>query len=73
MKTIFALGLGALAMYFLDREQGPRRRALARERLVDLRNRAKGLAAEAQRTVQKTELEPDQPSDTPQSAHHLGR
>ncbi len=55
------LALGALAMFILDPQQGRRRRALARDKMVrakhevsdfvagttqDLRNRAYGLAAE---------------------------
>jgi hypothetical protein len=73
MRTFLLLGLGAAAMYLLDPEQGRRRRALARDKLVkarrvirerseskarDLRNRAQGLAHEMK---------------TPEGAHHLGR
>jgi len=62
-----AFAAGALTMYFLDPEQGRRRRALVRDQLVhyrtvarreavghakDLRNRAQGVAAEAQSAVE---------------------
>ena len=33
MKTLLALGAGALAMYLMDREQGAQRRAQLREKL----------------------------------------
>jgi len=74
-------------MYLLDPQQGRRRRALLQDQIVhakrlvrertegkvrDLSNRAYGVAAEARRAV-ATELEPDQPSDTPAGAQHLGR
>lgn len=77
MRPLFWLGLGAAAMYYLDPDQGRRRRALARDQLTharrvirertskkarDLRNRAQGLAAEARSAV-----------ETPQGAQHLGR
>ena len=71
MKTFVTLGLGALAMYFLDPQHGRNRRALVRERIADLRNRY-GSIAETHGAV-NTELEPDRPTDTPQGAHHLGR
>ena len=86
MRTLITFGLGALTMYLLDPQQGRRRRALLgnqvthARRLIheraqgtarDLSNRA-GVAAEARSTV-RNQLEPDKPTDTPQSAHHLGR
>ena len=61
MSRLLAFGLGAVAMYYLDPEQGRRRRALVRDQLVhlrvraskeavghakDLRNRAQGVVAE---------------------------
>jgi hypothetical protein len=61
-SAIVAAGAGALVMYLFDREQGPRRIALARDRigrlarssratadagLRDLANRAKGMVAKA--------------------------
>jgi len=67
MRTIWALGIGALAMYYLDPENGARRRALVRDKLVhfktvarrevqghakDVMNRAEGVVAEAQGTLQ---------------------
>jgi hypothetical protein len=87
MRTLVTLGLGALAMYLFDPQQGRRRRALLRDQMVharrvvrerargatrDLSNRAYGAAMEARRAV-RTELEPDRPSETPQGAQHLGR
>jgi hypothetical protein len=83
MRTLIAFGLGALTMYLLDPEQGRRRRALLRDRVArtrrvvrerakDLSNRAYGVAAEARRAV-GTPLEPGKPTETPESAQHLGR
>jgi len=87
MRTLVAFGLGALTMYLLDPVQGRRRRALMRDQYThakrvvreraggtarDLSNRAQGVAAQASRAV-RTELEPDQPSETPEGAQHLGR
>lgn len=87
MSRLIAFGLGALAMYYLDPQQGRRRRALVREQLVhyrhaaleavsdrarDLGDRAYGLAAEARGTVRDS-LERQEPSGVPESAHHLGR
>ena len=76
MKTLMTLGLGALAMYLLDPQQGRRRRALLREQVRDLSNRAYGKVTEA-RGAGKSTLESDRPdmrpTDTPQSAQHLGR
>jgi hypothetical protein len=61
MKTLIAFGLGALAMYYFDPQQGRTRRALARDKLThaetlarrealgkakDLKNRAQGAVAE---------------------------
>jgi hypothetical protein len=63
-----ALGLGALAMYYLDPVSGNRRRALLRDKLVhyrkearvyaggtyqDLRNRAHGVVAEARSAIER--------------------
>jgi hypothetical protein len=65
---IAALGIGALAMYYLDPVSGNRRRALLRDQLVhyrkeareyaggtykDLRNRAHGVVAEARSAVER--------------------
>jgi hypothetical protein len=69
MKTLITFGLGALAMYLLDREQGPRRRALLREQWTRLAQRGPG----AQRGPEATPLEADKPVDTPPGAYHLGR
>jgi hypothetical protein len=68
MRTLVTLGLGALAMYLLDPQQGRRRRALLRDQVTHAR-RAGG---ERARPI-KSELEPDAPSETPQGAQHLGR
>ena len=70
MRTLVAFGLGALTMYLLDPVQGRRRRALMRDQYTHakrvVRERAGGRAV-------RTELEPDQPSETPEGAQHLGR
>lgn len=68
MRTLLTLGLGALAMYLLDPEQGRRRRGLLREQWEQ--GRKKTLP---QQTSPGAALEPDKPSETPPSAHHLGR
>ena len=69
MRTLVTLGLGALAMYFLDPEKGRRRRALIRDQLVQ---RGYGATTGARRAI-RTEPEGGQASETPQSAQHLGR
>lgn len=61
IRILGALGIGALAMYFFDPENGRRRRALVRDKAThygneaqryadatynDLRNRAQGVVAE---------------------------
>jgi hypothetical protein len=70
MRTLITFGLGALTMYLLDPQQGRTRRALMRDQLTQakrlVRKRAEGGMID-------TELERDEPLDTPQSAHHLGR
>jgi len=63
---IAALGIGAIAMYYLDPLSGKRRRALLRDQVTharhriggyaegrakDLRNRARGLVARGRRKV----------------------
>jgi hypothetical protein len=63
---IAALGIGAIAMYYLDPISGKRRRALLRDQVVhakhrvgdyaegktkDLRNRAQGLVARSKRKL----------------------
>lgn len=67
-------GLGALTMYLMDPDRGRRRRALARGRLLrathevreevtgrmhDLRNRARGLVAEARADLEQADV-PDE-------------
>lgn len=39
MKTLLTLGAGALAMYLMDREKGPQRRAQLLEKLIYLGSR----------------------------------
>jgi hypothetical protein len=66
LAAAIGAGVGALAMFVLDPDNGRRRRALARDKLThygneardavegtarDLRNRAQGLAAEARGAV----------------------
>jgi hypothetical protein len=68
IRILGALGIGALAMYFFDPENGRRRRALARDKAVhygneahryadatykDVRNRAQGMVAETRGFVEK--------------------
>ena len=68
IRILGALGIGALAMYFFDPENGRRRRALMRDKAVhygneaqkyadstynDLRNRAQGVVAETRGYVEK--------------------
>jgi hypothetical protein len=69
MRTLVTLGLGALAMYFLDPEKGRRRRALIRDQLVQ---RGYGATTGARRAI-RSEPEAGQASETPQGAQHLGR
>jgi hypothetical protein len=87
MKTLITFGLGALAMYLLDPEQGRRRRALMRDqwthakRVVreraagtvrDLSNRAYGAGMEARRAV-SSGVERDPSREAPAGSQHLGR
>lgn len=68
IRILGALGIGALAMYFFDPENGRRRRALARDKAThygneahryadatykDLRNRAQGVVAETRGFVEQ--------------------
>lgn len=68
IRILGALGIGALAMYFFDPEQGRRRRALLRDKAMhynkeareyaeatykDLRNRAEGVVAETRGLVER--------------------
>ena len=67
MRTLVTLGLGALAMYFLDPEKGRRRRALIRDQLVQ---RGYGATTGARSAIR---TEPESAQETPQAAQHLGR
>jgi hypothetical protein len=73
MRTLFWLGLGAAAMYLLDPEQGRRRRALARDKMIKarrvVRERASGTARHLGNRAQGLAHE----IETPEGAHHLGR
>lgn len=60
MRTLFWLGLGAAAMYYLDPEQGRRRRALARGQVTKARQAIRSRAGPGV-------------SQAPEGAHHLGR
>ena len=62
MRTLFWLGLGAAAMYLMDPEQGRRRRALARDKLLEARRAIRARAEGKTRQIQ-----------APESAHQLGR
>ena len=68
MRTFVVFGLGALTMYLLDPVQGRRRRALMRDQYTH----AKRIVRKRAPAV-RTQLEPDQPSETPEGAQHLGR
>lgn len=62
MKTLLLLGAGALAMYLMDREHGPQRRAQLREQLERakrrLSERAHGGTARAERDEQASQIYP---------------
>jgi hypothetical protein len=79
MNPLLLLGLGAAAMYYLDPEQGPRRRAQAREQLNKagsiLRERAYGAARQPREPGYPfpPEEEAAEPPRTPEGAGHLGR
>jgi hypothetical protein len=62
VKTLMWLGLGAAAMYYLDPEQGRRRRAQAREQV-----------SRARRTIRERAQGLPRGQSVPESAHHLGR
>jgi hypothetical protein len=66
MKTLLTLGLGALAMYLLDPDQGRRRRA-------QLRGQWDAQLRGQREQGRKKMLQPEKPVETPPSAHHLGR
>ncbi len=52
MKLLYAFGLGALAMYYFDPQQGRMRREQARARLQGFRSRAESVVAEAQGVIE---------------------
>src|SRR5918992_2912051 len=74
LGVVGAFGLGVALMYFLDPGRGARRRALVRDKIVhalrktedaaettgrDLRNRAKGLAAEIRNRFEPEDVDDD--------------
>lgn len=77
MKAIVALGLGALAMYLFDPQQGRQRRI----RLRDQMTHAKRVASErvqaqlerARSNERPSERPHERATDAPQGAQHLGR
>ena len=80
MNPLLLLGLGAAAMYYLDPEQGARRRAQAREQLFKardtVRERASGMTAgkKAEPGAGDPFAQPNEPpSQSPEGSHHLGR
>lgn len=76
MKAIVALGLGALAMYLLDPQQGRQRRARLRDQVTHAkrvaRERVQGQLARAGSNERPNEW-PHERLETPQGAQHLGR
>lgn len=83
-----AFGLGALTMYIFDPQQGRRRRAMARDKLVHVQhevtdwasgtarglgNRAQGVAAQARGVVREQLERAQAPAGVPESAQQLGR
>ena len=71
MRTLVTLGLGALAMYLFDPQQGRRRRARLQDRLTHLSNRASGVAAKARHAIRTEAV--GQTTESPEGAQHLGR
>ena len=55
VRALGAFAIGAIAVYFFDPVSGKRRRDLLRNRLdpKELRNRARGIAAEARGMVER--------------------
>lgn len=81
MKTLVTLGLGALAMYLFDPQQGRERRArlrdqvthanrVARERVQAQLERARSHGRSGSRP---NEWPHERPVDAPEGAQHLGR
>jgi hypothetical protein len=70
VKTLFLLGAGALAMYLMDRERGPQRRAQLREQL----ERAKRLVSErAHGGTARAEADAERASQVYPGAGPIGR
>ena len=67
MRTLVMFGLGALAMYLFDPQQGRRRRTLFRDRL----GRARRFVS--RRAPDLSYREYVASTEAPQSAQHLGR
>ena len=65
MNPLLLVSLGAAAMYYLDPQQGARRRAQAREQLVKARDTLRERASPSSRE--------EKPAQAPESADHLGR
>jgi hypothetical protein len=77
MRTLITFGLGVLTMYLLDPQQGRRRRALLQDQITNAKRlvgeRAEGKARDLTNRAVRSEPAPDQPSETPVGAQHLGR
>ncbi|HEX6413365.1 MAG TPA: hypothetical protein VFZ94_09975 [Burkholderiales bacterium] len=69
MKTLLLLGAGALAMYLMDRELGPQRRAQLREQL----ERAKRLVSERTHGAARAEPDAEHASQVYPGAGPIGR
>lgn len=70
MKTLLLLGAGALAMYLMDRELGPQRRAQLREQLERAKRR---LSERAHGGAVRTERDAEHASQVYPGAGPIGR
>ena len=70
MRTLLALGAGALAMYLMDRERGAQRRAELRDQMERAKRalsaRVRGVAAGAESAAERV-------SETSSRSEHLVR
>jgi hypothetical protein len=82
MRILVTLGLGALAMYLLDPQQGRRRRAFIRDRVGRVKGLVRNRPGGAVRDLSFREYatpapvrspESDTPVQAPESVQHLGR